>query len=141
MAEKTKPGTTRAARILIVEDNPVTRKILRLALENENYPVYEADTGRAALNLAQAHRPRLIVQDLMLPDMDGFVLIKRLRALPAVGKISCISSFSVVVLPAPFGPSRPKISPRSTRIVSASRARLGRGRQKPARNSLVSASV
>ena len=65
----------------------------------------------------------------------------RMRADPRVGKISCISSFSVVLLPAPLGPRKPKTSPASTLRVSASSARYGRGRQKPTRKSLVKPSV
>ena len=52
---------------------------------------------------------------------------------PPVGNTSCISSFSVVVLPAPFGPRNPKTSPVSTSSVRRSSARYGRLRQKPTR--------
>ena len=53
------------------------------------------------------------------------------RAWPDVGKTSCISSLSVVVLPAPFGPRKPNTSPGSTARDRQSSARYGRGRQKP----------
>ena len=68
--------------ILVVEDNPISRKLLRITLEGEGYRVLEAPDGATALaHLAQA-APDLILQDLHLPDMDGFDLVRRLRAAP-----------------------------------------------------------
>src|SRR3990170_3512547 len=55
--------------------------------------------------------------------------------------MSCISSLSVVLLPAPLGPRKPNTSPGSTDSVRPSRARYGRGRQNPTRKSLVRSSV
>lgn len=73
--------------VLIIEDNAVTRKMLRLTLESEHYKIWEAGSAQEGLQLTQAHQPSLIVQDLLLPDMDGYELIKRLRALPAATDI------------------------------------------------------
>ncbi len=69
--------------ILVVEDNPITRKMVRVTLETEGYAVLEAPDGRTALELAAREKPVLVLQDLLLPDMDGFDLVARLRALPA----------------------------------------------------------
>jgi PAS domain S-box-containing protein len=68
--------------VLIVEDNPVTRKLLRLTLQAAGYAVVEAGDGRTALALAADKAPHLVLQDLVLPDMDGLELARRLRALP-----------------------------------------------------------
>jgi PAS domain S-box-containing protein len=68
-------------RVLVVEDNPLTRKMLRLTLEAEGYAVVEAGDGRAALAAAAAERPALVLQDLVLPDMNGFELVRQLRSL------------------------------------------------------------
>lgn len=68
--------------ILVVEDNPLTRKMLRVALETEGYRVMEAADGRAALAQAEHTRPALVLQDLVLPDMNGFELVRQLRSLP-----------------------------------------------------------
>jgi PAS domain S-box-containing protein len=76
---------TQPATILVVEDNPITRKMLRVALESEGYTVAEAADGRSALTQAERYQPALILQDLILPDMNGFELVRRLRALPCVG--------------------------------------------------------
>jgi len=68
--------------ILVVEDNPVTRKMLRVALESDRYQVIEAGDARWAIAFAQQRMPDLILQDLILPDMNGFDLVARLRLLP-----------------------------------------------------------
>jgi hypothetical protein len=70
------------ARILVVEDNPITRRMLRLALESEGYEVVEAGTGRHGTEIAAARLPDLLVQDFVLPDMDGFQMLDDVRALP-----------------------------------------------------------
>jgi PAS domain S-box-containing protein len=70
-----------APKILVVEDNPLTRKMLRLTLESEGYTVVEAGDGRAALAAAERELPALVLQDLVLPDMNGFELVRQLRLL------------------------------------------------------------
>jgi two-component system cell cycle sensor histidine kinase/response regulator CckA len=72
----------RPPTILVVEDNPVSRKMVRVTLETEGYSVVEAPDARTALALFAAATPDLVLQDLLLPDMDGFELVRRLRALP-----------------------------------------------------------
>lgn len=74
---------TAVPSILVVEDNPTTRKMLRLVLVTEGYGVVEAANARAALATAERTLPDLVLQDLILPDMDGFELLRRLRALPS----------------------------------------------------------
>jgi len=66
--------------ILVVEDNPITRKSVTAALQEEGYRVMEAPDGRTALAQTQSERPHLILQGLVLPDMDGYDLVQRLRA-------------------------------------------------------------
>ncbi len=70
-------------RILVVEDNPITRKMLRVVLETEGYEVFEAADARSALGAADAHRMDLIVADYVLPDMDGISVITEIRRLKA----------------------------------------------------------
>jgi PAS domain S-box-containing protein len=73
--------------ILVVEDNQITRKMVRVTLETAGYSVLEAPDGRTALELMGKRPPDLVLQDILLPDMDGFDLIKQLRALPGAAEI------------------------------------------------------
>ena len=77
-------------KVLIVDDIQDNRVLLRGILESRNYNVEEAENGVRALALAQAEPPDLIVSDILMPEMDGFVLcrvvkgIVRLRHIPLV---------------------------------------------------------
>jgi two-component system cell cycle response regulator DivK len=68
------------ARILIVEDNPRSRKLFRDVLGYHGYAVQEADSGEAALALVADAPPALIVMDIQLPGIDGVETLRRLRA-------------------------------------------------------------
>jgi PAS domain S-box-containing protein len=84
------------AMILLVEDNPITSKLVRHALEAEHYRVAVAGDGAAGLAVVRAQRPALIVLDLVLPDIDGFALFHQLRALPNASDVP-ILAFSGVL--------------------------------------------
>ena len=72
------------ATVLIVEDNPITRKLVRLALSCEGFVVIEAASGAEAILAVQKERLDLVLEDLALDDMDGFELLERMRqAVPA----------------------------------------------------------
>jgi len=64
---------------LIVDDEGQIRKLLRVVLEDQGYHVIEADSGKAGLAEAATRRPDVILLDLGLPDMDGVVVLRRLR--------------------------------------------------------------
>jgi CheY-like chemotaxis protein len=81
----------RPLTILLVEDNPITRKMFRVTLETAGYAVREASDGREALELAGGDPPALIVQDVRLPGMSGFDLAERLHALPQCAEIPIIA--------------------------------------------------
>ena len=68
--------------ILLIEDSPMTRKMLRVTLEAEDYVVLEAGDGSSALDRIRETRPDLIIQDIVLPDVDGLELTSRIRELP-----------------------------------------------------------
>jgi len=70
-----------AAVILIVEDEPPIRRLLRTTLIAHDYRVHEAATGAEALSALRHHRPDLVLLDLGLPDIDGLALIARIREL------------------------------------------------------------
>ena len=67
--------------ILIVEDNPITRKLVRFTLESKGFAVLEAIDGKSALETVAIHPPDLVLLDLVLPDTDGFELAGKLRAI------------------------------------------------------------
>lgn len=58
--------------VLVVEDDLDIREAMRMVLEASGYQVLEAGDGAEALVVARAHRPRIILLDLMMPGMDGF---------------------------------------------------------------------
>ena len=68
--------------VLLVEDDESMRKIMRLTFDHGGYQVVEAADGRAAVKAMETSPPDLILHDLNLPDVDGFTLVQRLRALP-----------------------------------------------------------
>ena len=67
--------------VLVVEDNPITRKMVRVALESEGFSVIEAGDGRSALAAARERQPALVILDYVLPDTDGLELLAGLRQL------------------------------------------------------------
>src|SRR5262245_15761992 len=66
-------------RILLAEDHSDSRDALRALLEAFGFDVLEAVDGRQAVDLALAERPGLILMDVMMPEMDGFEAIRKLR--------------------------------------------------------------
>jgi DNA-binding response OmpR family regulator len=71
-------------RILVVDDDPDIRLLLRELLERTGYDVDEAEDGRAALRSFFQNPPSLVILDVTMPDMDGFQVLERLRDLSDV---------------------------------------------------------
>ena len=67
------------AKLLVVDDEPNIRDLLASSLRFAGFDVVTAEDGSGAFHEAQASRPDLIVLDVMLPDMDGFTVTRRLR--------------------------------------------------------------
>jgi CheY-like chemotaxis protein len=74
--------STSGGRVLVVEDDPDTRGILRQALASEGWTVAEAPHGRAALERLDEAPADVIVLDLLMPEMDGFEGLGALRRRP-----------------------------------------------------------
>ncbi len=71
----------RVRRIAIIEDNPDAARLLRRILQTQgDFQVFEAYTGQEGLDLIASKRPDLVLLDLMMPDIDGFTLLERLKA-------------------------------------------------------------
>ncbi len=68
--------------ILVIEDNPITRKLVRVALESQKFIVVDAPDAASATSMFRANPISLVLMDLILPDGDGFELLTTIRALP-----------------------------------------------------------
>jgi len=68
--------------VLIVDDSPSVRETIAFILEGEGYEVRTAANGREGLMLATELRPRVVLTDAMMPELDGFELCSRLKAAP-----------------------------------------------------------
>jgi len=78
------------ARILVVDDIETNVRLLEAKLTMEYYDVLTCNSGQAALELAAAHHPDIILLDVMMPDMDGFETCRRLKADPATRHIPVV---------------------------------------------------
>ncbi|MEU8588943.1 response regulator transcription factor [Streptomyces sp. NPDC048664] len=86
--------------MLVVDDEPTVRELLCAALRHAGFTVAAAGTGREALSGARAARPDLVLLDVMLPDMDGFEVIRRLRERCGPGAADRAGHLPVVFLTA-----------------------------------------
>lgn len=102
-------------RILVVDDEPPIRKLLRMGLASQGYALLEAQNGKVALELL-SEKPHLVILDLGLPDIDGLELLKRIRqrehSLPIVvlssrgdeaGKVAALDLGADDYVTKPFG--------------------------------------
>lgn len=67
------------SKIIIIDDEPQIRRLLKMSLQAESYKIYEAANGKEGLMLAASVHPDLVIVDLGLPDMDGKEVVKKLR--------------------------------------------------------------
>ena len=77
-------------KILVVDDERVLVKGIKFNLENEGYQVVTGTDGIQAVELARMERPDLILLDVMMPGIDGFEVIRRLRANPDTADIRIV---------------------------------------------------
>jgi two-component system, OmpR family, KDP operon response regulator KdpE len=103
-------------RVLVVDDEPPIRKLLRVGLSAHGYQILEASSGRMALELLGGQSPDLIILDLGLPDMQGHELLRAMRtrndSVPIVvlssrddesGKVQALDSGADDYVTKPFG--------------------------------------
>src|SRR5207302_3638936 len=110
-------GTDAAPRILVVDDDRRTAMLVRAYLLRDGYQVSTAHDGLEALDAVERERPDLVVLDLMLPEVDGLEVTRRLRAASDVPILMLTARSSVAdrvrglsqgaddYLPKPFAPS------------------------------------
>jgi two-component system phosphate regulon response regulator PhoB len=77
-------------RIMVVEDQADTCELLRYNLTTAGFEVRTARDGRQALGVMERWRPDLVLLDLMLPEMDGFEVCRKLKQIPALGTVPVI---------------------------------------------------
>jgi two-component system KDP operon response regulator KdpE len=71
--------TAASPKVLVIDDEPPIRKLLRMGLSTQGYDILEAATGKASLQLL-ARKPDLVILDLGLPDIQGLELLRMIRA-------------------------------------------------------------
>jgi type IV pilus assembly protein PilB len=71
--------TRTAPKILVTDNEPITRMFVKLLLEREHFEVLEAANGKQAVEIATRERPDLVIVDLNMPEKDGYGAIERLR--------------------------------------------------------------
>ncbi|MCZ7546254.1 MAG: response regulator [Anaerolineae bacterium] len=79
-----------AEKILVIDDDVDSLKLIGLMLQKKGYEISVANSGAQALEKALAERPDLVILDVMMPDMDGYEVCRRLRAEPATEAIPVI---------------------------------------------------
>jgi len=88
-----------AGPVLIVEDVPDTLNLVELTLKFKGYQVITATNGQEALQAIEAERPALIITDILMPKMDGFSLVHRLRINPETRTIPVIFLSATYISP------------------------------------------
>jgi two-component system, sensor histidine kinase and response regulator len=85
-----KPHLPSDEHILIVEDSPTQRVLLRHILEQHGYRIHDCSDGREALHWLQQNRPSLIISDILMPEMDGYQFCMEIKSTPALHDVPVI---------------------------------------------------
>ena len=80
----------RAHTLLVIDDEPAILELLRINFEMEGFTVVSAVDGAQGLEQARAHRPDVIVSDIMMPGVDGLELLRALRRDPTTAAVPVI---------------------------------------------------
>lgn len=78
-------------KILVIEDHPTQLKLAHLVLSDAGHEVSDAAAAEQAFSTIKADRPQLILVDLVLPDIDGLALVRRLKAEPDTRDIHIVA--------------------------------------------------
>ncbi|MBK9209292.1 MAG: response regulator [Anaerolineales bacterium] len=81
----------RKGTILYVEDNPDNRNLIRRVLNAEGYSVVEAINGKQAIEKLESNSVDLILMDINMPDMDGYTLTAKIKAIQKYSKIPIVA--------------------------------------------------
>jgi DNA-binding response OmpR family regulator len=78
------------AHILVIEDEPMIQSLLKIQLEKLGYRVSVANEGQSGFKIAQESPPDLMLLDLMMPELDGFQVLKRVKAISRLARIPVV---------------------------------------------------
>lgn len=79
------------AKVLIVDDIDINRKLIRIYLENSDITIFEAENGIQAIQMAETYMPDIILMDMKMPEMDGFEATKKLRQIDFLYEVPVIA--------------------------------------------------
>ena len=119
------PGSHGGSTVLVLDDRPEDRELLAILLRYAGHEVLEAATGELALELARKRRPKLIITDILMPGMNGYEFVRRVREDPDVADtpvIFCTANYlegEVRELAAACGVSRFISKPCTPEVVLA----------------------
>lgn len=85
--------------LLVVEDIPNILELLEVTLRFKGYPVISATNGQDALEMVEQEHPALIITDILMPRLDGFAMVQRLRTNPKTSSIPIIFLSATYVTP------------------------------------------
>jgi signal transduction histidine kinase/CheY-like chemotaxis protein len=94
------PAGAERPAVLVIDDDPVDRRLIRAALEPAGYQVLTAAGGEEGLELIRSERPAVVLVDLLMPGMDGFAVIEEARADPAIADVPIVVLTAKEMLPA-----------------------------------------
>lgn len=78
-------------KILVAEDNPVNRELLRELLENRSYTVVEACDGQETLRMVEETQPDILLLDIGMPVLDGFAVARKIRENPELATLPVLA--------------------------------------------------
>ncbi|MGJ8652375.1 MAG: hybrid sensor histidine kinase/response regulator [Opitutaceae bacterium] len=78
------------ARILVVDDDEIIRKLLRRVLERSGFVIDEADSGESAISCIEAHKPDLILLDVVMDGIDGFITCRKAKSIEGMNEVPII---------------------------------------------------
>jgi two-component system, cell cycle response regulator DivK len=81
-------------KVLVIDDNDDNMKLITFILKNNGYATIAAQTGRKGVDMAIAEKPDFIILDVQLPDIDGYEVLRLIRASVAEGKVPVIAMTS-----------------------------------------------
>ena len=80
-----------AKKVLVVDDNPISRELIHEVLENSDLTVVEAENGEEALSMIVLERPDIVLLDIQLPVFDGYEVLRRVRSDPGLDNLPVVA--------------------------------------------------